>query len=288
MRRLAAFALLLLIACNGGTGRTGDAGPTPDAPGIAPPRWRSDAGAEPDAAPSDAGADPGDAGTPDAGPPPEPDAGPGCVTGTAPWTEYTVSSADPSRGFPMALERDVPYRTLTIELEVEPGQWQPDCWNPASGRTMSPFQVLVEVRKGARWCRGGNLLGVSARGPDNDDLWVQSYYAESVGSSCSGTQHSILSSRPRSPLALGVSTPVRVHMDATTRAVEVQIGGLVRTGTMDPRLELVARAGEELHLFTSLDRSVECYAPGGGTADECCHLPAFGWTYRDLRYTACR
>ena len=61
-----------------------------------------------------------------------------------------------------------------------------------------------------------------------------------------------------------------------------------RTGTMDPRLELVARAGEPLVLFTSIDRSVECYAPGGGPGDACCHLPAFGWTYRNLRYTACR
>lgn len=77
-------------------------------------------------------------------------------------------------------------------------------------------------------------------------------------------------------------------MDATTRAVDLDVGGVSRTGTMDPRLELVARAGEPLVLFTSIDRSVECYAPGGGPGDACCHLPAFGWTYRNLRYTACR
>jgi len=292
MTRALPFALILCLAACDGAGAMRDPGDasSADAGGIPTPRWTSDAGADRmDAGPvpaMDAGDDP-DAGPPDAGPPLV-DAGPDCVSGTAPWTSYTVSASDRSRGIRMDLDLDVPYRTLTVELEVEPGQWQPDCYNPASGRYMSPFQVLLDIRKGAPWCRGGNLGGISARGPGNDDLWVQSYYAESVGSSCSGMQHDILSSRPSSPLALGVTTPVRFFMDTTTREVRVEVGSVMRTGTMDPRLELVSRAGEELHLFTSLDRSVECFAPGGGSADECCHLSAFGWTYSNLRYTACR
>jgi len=290
MPRAPLLALILAVAaCDGAVAvrDPGDAALT-DAGGIPAPRWVRDAGAAGADAGSvapDAGAT--DAGVRDAGPAPA-DAGPDCVSGSAPWTSYTVSAGDLSRGVRMDLDLGVAYRTLTVELEVEPGQWQPDCYNPASGRNMSPFQVLLSIRKGARWCRGGNLGGISARGPTNDDLWVQSYYAESVGSSCSGTQHDILSSRPNSPLELGVATPVRFFMDTATREVQVEVGSVMRAGTMDPRLELVSRAGEELHLFTSLDRSVECYAPGGGTADECCHLSAFGWTYSNLRYTACR
>lgn len=264
-------------------------GSGPDAGGVPSPTWRADAG--PDASGMDAGvgslpdAGPSDAGASDGG---APDAGTTCVSGTAPWDAYTVSDADRSRAVEMTLEPDAPYRTLTVELEVEPGQWQPDCFNPASGRWMSPFQILLEVRKGARWCRGGNLFELAARGPDDDDLWVESYYADHVGGSCSGEQHEILTSHPASPLSLGVATPIRLHMDVGTRTVEVTVGSVVRTGSMDPALELVARTGEPLVLVTSLERYLECYAPDGGEGTECCHLPALGWTYRSLRYTACR
>ncbi|MCB9593317.1 MAG: hypothetical protein H6719_11355 [Sandaracinaceae bacterium] len=288
LRALTAALLLMASGCDGDVrARDGDGGEARDA-GPPTPVWTSDAGARADAGATDAGTmDAGSPGPDDAGSP-APDAGEACVSGTATWASYTVSDSDRSRGVQLSLDPDVSYRTLTVELEVEPGQWQPDCFNPASGRMMSPFQILLEVRKGERWCRGGNLFELAARGPTQNDLWVESYYAESVGSSCSGDQHEILASRPPSPLALGVSTPVRMHMDATTRAVDLDVGGVSRTGTMDPRLELVARAGEPLVLFTSIDRSVECYAPGGGPGDACCHLPAFGWTYRNLRYTACR
>ncbi len=287
MSRALAFALLCLgVGCDGGvTMRDADGGGGLDAGGIPAPTWRSDAGA--DAAPMADGAVAVDAALADAGPPLD-DAGIDCVSGSAPWAEYTVSDADRSRSVPLPLELDVPYRTLTVELEVEPGQWQPDCWNPAGGRTMSPFQILLEVRKGAAWCRGGNLLELAARGGGNDDLWMESYYAERVGSSCSGEQHEIVPMHPRSPLELGVTTPVRAHLDAVARTVEIAVGDVVRTGPMDPRVEIVGRAGEVLHLVTSIDRSLECYAPGGGAADECCHLPSFAWTYRNLRYTACR
>lgn len=155
---------------------------------------------------------------------------------------------------------------------------------------MSPFQVLLDVRRGSRFCKGGNLISMTARGPDNDDLWVNTYYSETIVSSgCSGAEeYSVLGSRPNSPLELGVSTPIRMHMDATDRSVDVEIGSVMRTGTMDPDMEIRSTAAGDFFLVTSLELFLECYAPGGGEGDTCCHIPSVGWTYRNLRYTACR
>lgn len=155
---------------------------------------------------------------------------------------------------------------------------------------MSPFLLLMEIRKGQTFCRGGNLFEVALRGTLNNDVWAETYFKPQVTSSCGPTtDHEILPNHPRQTLALGTFHKVSITYEPGANLFELNLGGARHTGPTLAAAVLQAVAGSPLYLVFSLERALECFDSSGNTSTsaECCHRPSTGWQYRAISYEIC-
>lgn len=294
-----------LVACTSGdlaqvgadasgtdVGSAADAGPPPDAGSAldvgAPADARVDA--PPVTPPDGSAADLGGMPELDAAPP-APDAGGGCTTIDDPAFHFEVTDDEPSRQVMLPLASGTAYRTLTVETDVQP-RWNGECFNPA-GRPPGPmavFQYLLEIRRGSAWCRGGNLLELTVRGPGTNRIGANSYFSDGIGSRCTELPEHVAIEPASHDLEEGMRYPVRVHYDLAAHTVQADIGERGYSGDADPAVTLVGNPDVPIQLVFSLERYSECYDPTTGAKSDsapCCHRPSTGWIYRGLRIVLC-
>ena len=251
----------------------------------------ADASVEADAAVTDTGVMDSSVDGSDTAPPDGGSGAPFCVRGSVP--DFEVTDANRSLVVPLPLDADVAYSRLRVSYEVRPAAWAETCWNPAghsgAGKVAGPFQLLLEVRRGARFCRGGNLLELATRSAPTEELWGESYWSDIVSSSCVGDQWQVWRDHPPHRLTPGVWTPLDAVLDTTADRLDVTLGSVAIGGTTDPRIEIANRPGAALHLVIGTEEFLECFEPPGGDPDpSCCHIPSIGWGFRSIRWEACR
>lgn len=273
------------VAVDSGTG--GDEATKPDAGGDA--AGEDDAGVEPgDDAGPDAGPDasiedggsPVDAGT-DAG------TGPACVEESFVF-EWTVTDGDPLKLFELKLENEVEYKTAEFEFEFTPTDWHGQCYNPVYNppKLVPVNNYPLHVRRGRHWCKGGALIDSTIHSPPSGVI-IASYYAEHVGSSCSGEEHFI--KRASHGVELGKAYAVKVLFDNVARRLDYDIGAQRFSGPTDPNARIVAHPNEAFFAALSHEMRLECYDENGNhsAGANCCYQPSVGWTYRNFRYRVC-
>jgi hypothetical protein len=203
--------------------------------------------------------------------------------------EWTVTEDDPLKLFELKLENEVEYKTAEFEFEFTPTDWHGQCYNPVYNppKLVPVNNYPLHVRRGTHWCRGGNILDSTIHSPP-DGVIIASYYAEHVGSSCSGDEHFI--KKASHNVELGKSYAVKVFFDNVARRLDYDIGAERFLGTTDPNARIVAHPNEAFFAALSHEKWLECYdAEGNHSASaNCCYQPSVGWTYKNFRYRVCR
>ncbi|MBI5528682.1 MAG: hypothetical protein HY897_20315 [Deltaproteobacteria bacterium] len=250
-----------------------------------------DAGTE-DGGAADAGVD--DGGGPDTG---AGDAGGGdggmvCVTGAGP-VSFAISDQQPVVKVELPVDPGVNYVRATVSFEFKPTDWHEPCYNPiySPPRLGPAFNYLVELRRGAPWCNGGNLYELKLRGPSPRKVTFETYYKDKVYPKCGSAaaiEHKILN-EPSHSLDLGQFYPVTVVYDTGRGVAEIDIGGSHWEGALLPEALMVPNP-DPFHFVFGVDKALECYNSAGeeDPSAACCHIPPWGWEYKNVTYEVCR
>jgi hypothetical protein len=223
----------------------------------------------------------------------EDEGGGACVRGGEP-VDFVCSEGDPVRLVEVPLAPGVDYRRASITFEFMPTDWQGGCYNPYYDppRWVAVFNYVVELRRGTHWCRGGNIFNLTLRGPDDNQVWFDTYYKDHVAADCSTyTEHRILDPRPGQNLALDEFHAVSIVYDTVSESavLDFDSGALHFTGTTLPEAHIVTDGSHAFHIVFGLDGFFECYNEAGeeDPAAACCHVPPVGWRFRNLVYEFC-
>jgi len=226
-------------------------------------------------------------------PPDEPEVDPDCIVGFDP-LNYEATPSTPSKTLALPLEPGVTYSRLELEYSFQPADWGGNCYNPVYSppKSVPQFHTLLSLQRGMHWCKGGSLLGISARGPGKNQLRVQTHWKDPphTGSGCGQSEEFEPIPTIKKALDPGSMHHVRVVYDTAASLVEVTIDGQTYTGTPLPGTTITPLASHPIAVRLSLPEWLECYDASGNHTDAaaCCWIPSVGWTFQDLEYRVCK
>lgn len=230
------------------------------------------------------------------------DAGaPSCTTGKETF-HFVVSESEQFKRIALPLETGVEYRRVELTFGYTPTDWSPTCVNPAAGGTTKSgfpaFESLVALKRGAHWCKGGDLFELTLHGPApghgaGNKVQAETYYKHQIhtGSGCGTTDVESTLFVGAHGVSAGASYVANVVYDAPSATLSVDLGPTQHQGTIPVSAKLIANPGETWYVVLSFDGGfLECYDSQGqeNPAAPCCWLPSIGWAFDDLTWKICR
>lgn len=213
-----------------------------------------------------------------------------CVTGSVK-QPVTISDATQTLKVPLPLENATRYDTVSISANFSVPTWNGTCFNPAAGSNPNEFpvfQVLLALKRGQHWCKGGNAFTVSTQGPDGGRLIAQSFYRHDVwqGSGCGDPDVETDIFNVAHTLSAGGSYAFDVDADFNAGTFSIAMDGQSYDGTLAPEIEIVGNDAEPWTLVFSFDGGyLGCFGEEGD--DRCCHIPSLEWVFSEVTYSAC-
>lgn len=209
---------------------------------------------------------------------------------------FVVADGAPSFAFELPMTPDVDYRRLEVRFAFDPVDWGGECYNPyyQPPKLVPVFHQMLTLRRGAHWCKGGNLGEFALTGPGKDKLTAEVYHKDPPweGSGCGPEVEpfAIFGAAKTVVPTPGQMNQVELVYDAGAATIEMAIAGQMFTGAPHPDASLRAFAGHPLFLVFSNSESNECYDAEGNMSDAatCCHAPSWGWVFDAIEYRLCK
>ena len=214
---------------------------------------------------------------------------------------FVVSTAEQYRRIPLPLDVGVEYRRVELSFSYTATAWSPTCYNPAAGGTTKSgfpaFESLVALKRGAHWCKGGNVFELTLHGPApghgaNDKAQAETYYKQQYhsGSGCGTIDVEAKIFSGSHGISAGAKHTAKVVFDADLGTLSADLGPTQHQGSIAPGAKLVANPGDTWNVVLSFDGGYkECYGPQGqeDPTAACCWLPSMGWVFDDLTWKVC-
>ncbi|MBK9756690.1 MAG: hypothetical protein IPO88_24955 [Nannocystis sp.] len=209
---------------------------------------------------------------------------------------FTVTADTPSFAFELPMTPGVEYARLEVRFNFDPADWGGECYNPyyQPPKLVPVFHQFLTIRRGAHWCKGGNIGEYALTGPGKQKLVAEVYWKDPPwqGPGCGPetAPFKIFGGEPMVVPTPGQMNPVELIYDAAGAAIQLSIADKLLVGEPHPDARLQADDGYPLILHFSNSETLECYDVEGKQSDTatCCHAPSLGWTFDAIEVKLCR
>lgn len=209
---------------------------------------------------------------------------------------FTVTADTPSFAFELPMTPGVEYARLELRFDFDPADWGGECYNPyyQPPKLVPVFHQFLTIRRGAHWCKGGNIGEFALTGPGKQKLVAEVYWKDPPwqGSGCGPetAPFEIFGAEPMVVPTPGQMNPVELIYDAAGATIQLSIADKLLAGEPHPDARLQADDGYPLILHFSNSETNECYDAQGNPSDTatCCHAPSLGWTFDAIEVKLCR